>query len=209
MTKIVISKPELFAAATRFASTDTTRYYLHGVYIEPAEGGGILMTALDGVKLFHAFDPDGACPEPVIVKVDKSPLPPVWAKSGQIWIDLAAQSMVHQRGEVRSATVGAARVDATFPDYRRTVPDLLSGEIAQFAFAQFAEIHQASRTLAGGGKYGEVVTIGHNGVGPARLTFGNRLDCFALSMPIRMCAVVESLADFGMPGPARSPATVE
>ncbi|RCK40460.1 hypothetical protein [Thalassospira xiamenensis] len=37
-----------FYAAWQFVSTEKTRYYLNGVYIEPHKDGGVLLIATDG-----------------------------------------------------------------------------------------------------------------------------------------------------------------
>lgn len=197
MPKIVISDPALFCAAALFTSDEKTRPYLHGVYIEPAEGGGVLLTAIDGIKLFHAYDPNGVCSVASIVKPEKAKMPPAWAKPGAIWIDRAAGAMTHDRTQ---SVMGATILhDCTFPDYRRVVPKEFSGQVGQFDLAQFAAFAAAARLIDGG-----AVRVSHNGNGPALLTFGERADCYGILVPFRMGVAPLTLPE--LPGAATAAA---
>lgn len=193
MPKIVISDAALFCAAALFTSTEPTRPHLHGVYIEPADGGGVLLTAMDGIKLFHAHDPEGVCSVASIVKPEKAKLPPAWAKPGAIWIDRAAGTMTHDR--TQSAMGATILHDSTFPDYRRVVPKEFSGAVAQFDLAQFAPLAAAEKLLDS-----TCVRVSHNGDGPALLTFGARADCYGILMPFRTGAAPLTLPE--LPGAA-------
>jgi hypothetical protein len=42
-------------------STEKTRYYLNGIYIDPHKDGGAVMTATDGHKLVSIYDPNAIC----------------------------------------------------------------------------------------------------------------------------------------------------
>lgn len=180
---IVISDAALFAAAVLFMSSEQTRPYLHGVYVEPAEGGGVLLTATDGIKLFHAWNKDGVANAPAIIKPEKPALPPAWSKPGaSLWIDLDAKTMACGNGKNRLGIMGAERFDGTFPDHRRVVPQTFSGEVAQFSLAQLATFHKAAKLLGG---HSDNVDIGHNGTGPALVRFGVRDDCYGILMSLR------------------------
>lgn len=56
----------LFRAVYSFVSNETTRYYLNGVFVTPAEEG-VLMVATDGHMMAVAHDPLGVCPENGII----------------------------------------------------------------------------------------------------------------------------------------------
>ena len=53
--------------ASLFRSTEGTRYYLNGVYVEPAAGGGVVLVATDGHRLCVFHDAEGFIDTPSIV----------------------------------------------------------------------------------------------------------------------------------------------
>ena len=177
---ITIKDPALFCAALLSVSKEQTRPYLHGVYIQPATGGGILMTATDGHILFHGHDPQGTAERAAIVVPDKGKLPAPWAKGGAITIDLA-QGIMRANGGL---TAGCREDGGAFPYYPNVIPREFSGEVAQFNPALVARFGDIAQILAKGSFPG----IRHNGNGPALVTFARR-DCFGVVMPIRANAV--------------------
>lgn len=56
-------------AATCMARNDI-RYYLNGVYIEPREGGGVIIVATDGHRICAVIDASGAISAPTILTLD-------------------------------------------------------------------------------------------------------------------------------------------
>lgn len=60
---------DLFMRVRRAIGTEETRYYLTGVHVEPAPGGGALMVATDGRGMLVARDPHGFVPAPMIVQL--------------------------------------------------------------------------------------------------------------------------------------------
>lgn len=60
---------DLFMRVRRAVGAEDTRYYLTGVYVEPATGGGALMVATDGSAMLVARDPQGFAPAPAIVRL--------------------------------------------------------------------------------------------------------------------------------------------
>ena len=64
-------KPEIYCALSHTVSTDTTRFYLLGIYLCPSENGGTIAVSTDGNKLAAYHMADVPCDEPVIVKVSK------------------------------------------------------------------------------------------------------------------------------------------
>ena len=60
---------DLFMRVRRAIGTEETRYYLTGVHVEPAPGGGALMVATDGRVMLVARDPHGFVPAPAIVQL--------------------------------------------------------------------------------------------------------------------------------------------
>jgi len=177
MTLYTVTDPALFVAAARFTGKEQTRPYLHGVYIEPAAGGGILLTATDGHRLFHGFDPEGTAPAPAIIVPEKAKLPTAWSRHAFITIDLAAGIMRHPDG----GTMGARLDDGRFPDYSRVIPQEFTGEAAHFNASYIGDLGDVANILQKGAQ----PFIVHNGLIPALVLFGARRDCFGVLMPMR------------------------
>jgi len=177
MTLYTVIDSALFVAAARFTSKEQTRPYLHGVYIEPAAGGGILLTATDGHRLFHGFDPKGTAPAPAIIVPEKAKLPAPWSKPAPLAIDLAAGIMRHPDG----GAMGAKQYKGEFPAYSRIIPTEYSGTVGHFNPAYIADFGDAANIL----QKGAYPWIKHNGESPALVLFGARRDCFGVLMPMR------------------------
>ena len=188
---ITITDPALYCAALLSVSKEETRYYLQGVFIQPATGGGILLTATDGYTLFHGHDPAGTADRAAIVAPDKGKLPAPWAKGGAITIDLAQGIMRHTTGGL---TAGCREIDGAFPEYQRVIPSESSGGVAQFNPALVARFGDIAQILAKGSFPG----IQHNGNGPALVTFARR-DCFGVVMPFRANAIPPDLSKPTLP----------
>lgn len=125
-----------------FVSSEEVRYYLNGVCIEPAHGGGAVCVATDGHRLGARFDREGFCEKQTIVrmapelKLLKGMLRSPWlvgveTSPGKGFVavvdaapkpddDTAANAI--ERVEDCSIRIGRAFVDGTFPDWRRVIP---------------------------------------------------------------------------------------
>lgn len=143
-----------------FVSSEQTRYYLGGVYIEPHKSGsGVTMTATDGHKLIHIHDPDGACDRPILIKAL-----PVGRqlKPGKRMLRRIATGAVETRGRFTLNLhdiddVGQAHligsllcetVDGSFPEYRRVIPAMSKpGLSGQFNPALIAAVATAASAL--------------------------------------------------------------
>ena len=184
---ITINDPTLFVAATLCTSKEQTRPYLHGVYVQPAIGGGILLTATDAHILFHGYDPQGTAERAAIVVPDKGKLPAAWAKGGAITIDFEQGIMRRKTGTL---TAGCREESGSFPPYPNIIPREFSGKVAQFNPALVARFGDIAQILTKGSFPG----VHHNGDAPALVTFDRR-DCFGVIMPISASAV----PDLSMP----------
>ena len=187
---ITINDPTLFVAATLCTGKEQPRPYLHGVYIQPATGGGILLTATDAHILFHGYDPYGTAERAAIVVPDNGKLSAPWAKVGAITIDLEQGIMRHTTGGL---TAGCREESGSFPDYPNIIPREFSGKVAQFNPARVARFGKIAQILMKGGLPG----IRHNGDSPALITFARR-DCFGVIMPTHW-SILRRTSDFYMP----------
>lgn len=127
-----------------FISTEATRYYLNGVFIEPSPHGGATCVATDGHRMGIAYDPDGFVGQsvitriPSIIKPERGLFLRPWlvgvntgAGNGYIAIvdgektdereDTAEYAI--ERVEECTLRIGRAFIDGPFPDWRRAVPE--------------------------------------------------------------------------------------
>lgn len=122
--KITFTRPAMLFAGMTCASTDPTRYYLHGVQVEPSPQGGLLLIATDGHRLSLAHDAgatvEGTLPERGVI------LPAVKAAMAKLKEGTRAQAAVvtydGQTFAVDGQTWHAPAIDGTFPDWRRILP---------------------------------------------------------------------------------------
>lgn len=172
MTNPIITIPtDVLRAALICASTEQSRYYLNGVYVDPQ---GYLVST-DGHRLFCG-------------KIDVSDVP---AFTG--WIipsDVIKRALAGNKYPALTITpnqcgdISCAPVDGTFPDWRRVIPTGdLSGVTAQFNPVYVADMGKIGKLL--GGKASLTVHIHHNGESPAGVTFPAYANAFAVLMPIR------------------------
>lgn len=159
-------KTAYLKAALIPASTEKVRYYLMGVYMDPAG----FAVATDGHRAFVAriepFDGEG-----YIIPADAVKRALTGYKDAEI--------------EVTRERVGAVQyvpVDGTYPDWRRIIPADMTGVIAQFNPAYVADAGKIGKLL---GAERLTAHIHHNGDGPAGVTFPGCEDAFMVLMPIR------------------------
>lgn len=81
MTIECVVSANLFARAVKAASNEDSRWYLHGVHLEPASNGGVLLVATNGRVLIALRDPDGFLSEPATVRLNASMLKACTVKS--------------------------------------------------------------------------------------------------------------------------------
>jgi len=164
----------MLRAALICASTEQARYYLNGVYVDPK---GYLVST-DGHRAF-------------IGKIDLS-----GARAFDGWIiprDAIKRALTGYKADVieisptRCGDIACQPVDGFYPDWRRVVPDELSGVTAQFQPGYIADMGKIGLLLTGKRKSGAGLTahLHHNGEGPAGVTFPYCATAYAVLMPIR------------------------
>ena len=123
--------------AAEFISTEETRYYLNGVYVEPAKEG-VRAVATDGQRLIVVHDPDGYILRPAILRAK----PAVWSRlrskhdATVTAADLGAKerakpimaTLTPKKGEAEAFVLD--EIDGTFPDWRKVIPaDFPTGSV--------------------------------------------------------------------------------
>lgn len=168
---------DLLKAAHACVSTEETRYYLNGVFVDPRGW----LVATDGHRLFAAriHGIEGTLPaEGVIIPRDtiKKALTGYNKNTPTITLD--------------DKTLGdtlCTFIDGTFPAWERVVPKEVSGSTAQYNPTYVGDMGKIAKLVGANKGYPH---IWHNGDGPALVSFFPREDCFAVLMPVR--AIVSS-----------------
>ena len=170
---------DFLRAALVCASTEKSRYYLNGVYLDPT--GWIVAT--DGHRLFAARCPAvRALPEGLILPRDT--VKAALAKSRRIDATLVALGGGCYTLDAGPKTVLFTPIDGHFPDWRRVVPTEASiGGPAHFDPDYYCDLGVMAKALECG-KTGFYVK--QYPLDACPVTFGTRRDCFAVIMPFRV-----------------------
>lgn len=181
--KIEISKPELFAAATHFISTDATRDYLNGVAVQKHPKRGLFYVATDGHCMFVGYDEDGSmleAPDSVILQTPT--MKPLTTKKyfEYAQLDINDETMFFNHAR-RTEKMVTTKIDGSFPDWRLVLPVVKKEpELAQYNAVYLGKFGKVSKLLGGS----ESPYVHQSGNGPAPIIF-NRDDCYGVLMPIR------------------------
>lgn len=159
------------------------RYYLNGICVD-ASKDTVVLVATDG-HMMLSFPVSADAIEDringqfIIDRVDFDAIKP--AKAGKHTLPLIIE--VDEKGYTISGATKAVNtlVDGKFPDWRRVVPQTLSGELAQFNLDLLSRINDIRKTL---GRGACDATIHHNGNSCAQVT-GLHPDALMLVMPCR------------------------
>ena len=173
-------------------STEETRYYLNGINLEFTPDG-VVMCATDGHRMIVLRQPYGehaatAAHASVIVPRDLVAKLKVRNKVVEE-TDLTIADDGRLTFEHAGEMFGGARVDGTFPDYRRVMPTDLDGKPAQYNPLYLADFAKARKELGGdpGKNGGTGPVVRYNGEGPAVVDFAYETGFQAIGvlMPIR------------------------
>jgi DNA polymerase-3 subunit beta len=169
-------------AARTHAPDKDVRYYLPGVHFDLDAGR---MVATDGHRAFICAGP--AVPgagtfimpndliDSVLKAVGKRPL------YDTVEVSLAAGTI---QVKTANGTFSAPAVDGRFPDWRRIVPQSVSGEVAQFNPQYLADAREALATYQGFKTDKVAFEVAHNGTNPCVCT-SICDDALVIVMPMR------------------------
>lgn len=187
-----VSVNALRAARTHAAEKDV-RYYLQGVHFD-LEAGRIVAT--DGHRAFICAGPvvpgagtfimSNTLVDSVLKAVGKRPLYDTVA--------VALGDIGAPRGitvSAAGATFNAKEVEGAFPDWRRIVPQSVSGETAQFNPEYLTDAREALATYQGFKADKAAFKVSHNGSSPSICT-SNCDDALVIVMPLRDMGAAEA-----------------
>ncbi|RCK20106.1 hypothetical protein TH8_19810 [Thalassospira profundimaris] len=216
-----------FYAAWQFISTEETRYYLNGVFIEPHPDGGVLMVATDG-HVFAAvhdrtayIEGDGGW----ICSVPKSPFTSALKRRDAGTLHFVGNTTYltdsiigidarHCRfdptkiTEQHKAIAYAPPIDGTFPDWRKIVPQGEAKPTHRFAIngRHFEKFTKAIETLSESKCAALSFSTPKDGQSPILIQSGNARDFFGIVMPMRDDYVAEDAPEWlNLPKPEATP----
>jgi len=174
----------LLAGVCPAISTETTRFYLGGIYFEPAPQGGAIAVATNGHIMLVAHDPEGIAPKGGIIL----PLGALAAKLRPADLFSWMNNIARVYGKSDSEHL-IKPIDGTFPDWRRIChPGMLTASepvVAAFGHAAVGDIGKSAKALGCGGY--QVYAQPEGGARDAHLVrFGGRADIFGILMPMRV-----------------------
>ena len=188
-------RAEVIAVLKLFASDKDVHYYLNGINLEIGRKETRLV-ATDGVMLgcfrVESEQPDVDAPlTNIIIPNDLlKPIKPtkplgllVEITIGERETPVSKARPVTIASTAMSLRVSGTTLDAVYPDYRRAIPDEVSGEPAQFDARYLAALAKAWSILHGA-KSAPHVGIGHNGHNAALIDLGAD-DFVGAIMPLR------------------------
>lgn len=178
----------LYATALH-QSTEETRYYLNGVYVEPyrgEHGHGARLVATDGHRLSVSYDPGAMVSDDtgasVILPIDKSLYRHLTNRKAERAAWDGETLTVFDFNDSPLGMAPCRPIDGTFPDWTRVVPSECSHSSPGIAFdpkllATYEKIAKA---------FGEAcLHITPNGDGPAWITLGGVKSWHGVLMPMR------------------------
>lgn len=195
---VILKKPELFAAACRFAAKSEARPYLEAVAVEPAPNGGAFIVSTDGHRLFVGYDSEAEFingpAHNCLFSVEKQKLPAAAFKANCLLLDgtTAFFCAAHDENAKPLAIdyMQAAQSighEWTFPNWRGVLPNTIDETVpsVDYAFdaAYIAEFGEIERKLTGARTASFKARL--TGGNPALVSLG-RDDCFGVLMPIRI-----------------------
>jgi len=187
MTTQSVSIPAgMLRAALMHAAKRDVRYYLNGVYVEPARQR---VTATDGHRMYVGrFSDAGADGPGFIIPRDALELALKAHKAAHGRdADTAALHIVADGAALKlGATVSATAIDARFPDVERVIPRSTSGVVAGLNADYVTDARDALHATCGcKPSTWTAPSIAYNGDGPAVITLAACPDAFVVVMPCR------------------------
>lgn len=195
---IKLSRPALVAAAAMCISTDSTRYYLNGVYLEPRDAGGLFIVSTDGHRMFVAVDREGSIDGPAggaILACEKRDWA-AFAKAESATITGPVSAPMVETSAIKASDCrrfGAGFIDGSFPDWTRVLPASIDGDgatAARFNAGYLGDFAKVRKILNGGADIG---LAGQDATSPHFVDLDDP-DAFGVLMPVRGRSMTEAPA---------------
>lgn len=195
---------DLFRIAYMTVSTQESRYYLNGVFIEPAPMGGVFLVSTDSHRMTVIHDAGGRADRPAIIQLSKDALKafkPARNEKRRLAVDIGERSETPAVATVLKAFHTAAtdedfapvavhhgaEVDGTFPDYRRVIPTLATGiapSTPAYDGRYLADFAKMGAELSGE-KDARMIVHSFDASGPGLVQWMGVGHAFGVIMPVR------------------------
>ena len=176
-------------------STEKTRYYLCGVHVEALPDGGAVAVATDGHILIAARDLEGGAaylPENNVLRLDPGLLKALRVPRGIderiLTMDASGELRVTQGDVVQHIQPGDARIDGTFPDWRRALPKERPTRAGDGAAFDARLLTTLGKALNDGTTTKALKLTGDDAASP-HWAVGSCVDTVGICMPLRDHAV--------------------
>jgi DNA polymerase III subunit beta len=172
---------KLLKAANVCVSKEESRFYLKGVCVQ-AIYKQVYIVATDGHRLI-CFKPEITVERDFSVIIPTQTIADLKLNKN---VDIAELSISDDDKQVTLSYCGNSMtflpIDGAFPDWKRVIPNTISGETAQFNPLYLADFTKVLKAL---GSRSDIVSVGHNGGSPAFIGLNIDVDYVALVMPMR------------------------
>lgn len=202
---------DLFRIVAAYRSSDDSRSYLHGVYVQPHPCGGAYLVATDGHRMLVVYDASAECTEAAIIACPSDLLRAAKSKpvrqrrrgtaaqdgepmGPRMLAVIEDQAIISCDGFEVHRGGAPAVIDGTFPDWRRTVPTIDAVPAAErslspaFAPAYLEAFGETGRALSEHFDTSAPVRIVSCGQSAALVLFDNCREAFGVLMPMRSMA---------------------
>ena len=130
---------DLFRIVAAYRSTEETRAYLNGVYVQPHPCGGAYLVATDGHRMLVVYDRGAVCTEAAIIACPSDLLRAAKSKpvrsrraagasaevTGPRFLELIdGRAAVRCEGSIVYEGADSGLIDSSFPDWQRVVPTM-------------------------------------------------------------------------------------
>ena len=201
---IIISKPDLYAAAMRFTSTEQARPYLQAVAVQPRHGGGAFIVSTDGHRMFVGIDENAQWigqAHNCLFACHKQKATPAAFKASRLVLDGKTATFCADYQDGAPVLIDCVEPapsmghDWTFPAWQNVLPDTTqetvpwdSVSVNADYIADFAEIEKRLNA----DRKGRAFKCRMTGGAPALVSFQGRDDCFGVVMPMRVGPAYDS-----------------
>lgn len=199
--RYIVVRADLLKMVLPFVSSEETRYYLHGVHIEPAPDHGALMVATDGHRLAVAYDKGARIDGNFICRfsgrlrrkaAEVNDCHVVFHQDCVTLIDGEDLGTLDKHGPVSLPTLAQAMerippIDGTYPDWRRTIPretdPSLTHVVLNSNYVQ-SLIEVGKLSLKGGPRYPYMTIYPSGATTPTVCRIPGLPEFFAVMMPV-------------------------
>lgn len=197
---------KLFNACRQVQSTEETRYYLNGVYVQPHPEKGALLVATDGHRMMVAHDQGGVCKKEAICAIDKEAFSRKAERPEVVTqIEIDGEGIASVGTTYRS--VKSVFIEGTYPDWSRVLRPVLElakkrfygkpvFDAAAFNGRYLAHLPKIAAILGDGIDTRPVKLVTFNEHDPALVLYPNFPNVFGVLMPMRAASMEPALPAF-------------